>query len=56
MLLRFQAGFERADPLYLLMFALAEFGLGFGFPPSSRASGVPWRSSVCSRASSTAPT
>ena len=26
----FQAGFERADPFDVLMFALAEFELGFG--------------------------
>ncbi|MEB3263863.1 MAG: TerB family tellurite resistance protein [Synechococcus sp.] len=31
--LGFQAGFERADPFYLLMFALAEFELGFGVSP-----------------------
>jgi hypothetical protein len=29
----FQAGFERADPFYVLMFALAEFQLGFGASP-----------------------
>lgn len=29
----FQAGFERADPFYVLMFALAEFELGFGVSP-----------------------
>jgi len=29
----FQAGFERADPFYVLMFALAEFELGFGASP-----------------------
>ena len=29
----FQAGFERADPFFVLMFALAEFELGFGATP-----------------------
>ncbi|MCP9792227.1 TerB family tellurite resistance protein [Vulcanococcus limneticus Candia 3B3] len=31
--LGFQAGFERADPFYVLMFALAEFELGLGVSP-----------------------
>ena len=31
--LGFQAGFERVDPFYVLMFALAEFELGFGASP-----------------------
>jgi len=31
--LGFQAGFERLDPFYVLLFALAEFELGFGATP-----------------------
>jgi len=31
--LGFQAGFERLDPFYVLLFALAEFELGFGVSP-----------------------
>jgi hypothetical protein len=31
--LGFQAGFEQADPFYVLMFALAEFELGMGVSP-----------------------